>query len=201
MHVNWCWFGGSRCCIDDIGPWRSLKGVGIWWSDPFHDWRQITQLIEYLTRDSGGPGSNPCLVHRHFYWNVTSGMTFSWYLQMSLKIMQFQYYKWFIFQACRTLQSTLSYWTKGRCFLSGSTRRNSVRSWTITKSSCWLVKQAVEKQHRYHIQWLKISEGGGGGIFIIEIRFAFFMSRIGQNYINSKPICIDELVSNLHHLC
>lgn len=93
MQVNCCWVGGSRCCSDDIGPWRSLKGVGIWWSDPFHDWRQITRLIEYLTRDSGGLGSNPYLVHRHFYWNVTSDMTFTWYLQMSLKIMQFRYYK------------------------------------------------------------------------------------------------------------
>lgn len=143
--------GGSCRCGDNIRLCDGrLRGRNVMvrpiWSLAPDNW-------EYLTRDSRSPGSNPCLVLRYFYWTVTSGMSLLDNLQMPLAIMQFQYYKWFIFQACRTLQSTLSYWTKGRCFLSGSTRRNSVRSWTITKSSCWLVKQAVAKQHRYYIQW------------------------------------------------
>lgn len=70
--------GGSRRCGDDIGPRRSFRSGGMRWSDLFDRWHQITQLIEYLTRDSGSLGSNQCLVHRYFYWTVTSGMTFTW---------------------------------------------------------------------------------------------------------------------------
>lgn len=126
-------------------------GGGMWWSDLFDHWRQITESTWLEVQEAR------VQIHVWSFVISTEPLHQGWRLldnlQMPLAIMQFQYYKWFIFQACRTLQSTLSYWTKGRCFLSGSTRRNSVRSLTITKSSCWLVKQAVAKQHRYYIQW------------------------------------------------
>lgn len=48
----------------------------VWWSEWFEYWHQIAQLVEHLTRDSGGPGLNSCLVSNYFSHPVTLAYIF-----------------------------------------------------------------------------------------------------------------------------
>lgn len=119
---------------------------------------------------------------------------------MSLKIMQFRYYKVIYL-------SGLPYTPK---YFELLNKRKMLPVWEYKEKFCEILNN-----HQILVLVGETGSGkttqvshsvikdfwGGVEIFIIESRFAFFMSRIGQNYINSKPICIDELVSNLHHLC
>uniref|UniRef100_K1Q0S1 Uncharacterized protein n=1 Tax=Magallana gigas TaxID=29159 RepID=K1Q0S1_MAGGI len=43
----------------------STEGMCASLTDRFEYRRQIAQLVEHLTRDSGGPGSNPGLVYNY----------------------------------------------------------------------------------------------------------------------------------------
>lgn len=59
-----------------------FKNYLVWWSDKFKCWHQIAQLVQHMTRNSGGrvqipvwPGSNLSLVHQYFSHPVTIART------------------------------------------------------------------------------------------------------------------------------
>lgn len=119
---------------------------------------------------------------------------------MSLKIMQFRYYKVIYL-------SGLPYTPK---YFELLNKRKMLPVWEYKEKFCEILNNhqilvlvgetGSGKTTQVSHSVIKDFWGGGGNFYYLK-SICLLHEQNGQNYTNSKPIFVDELVSNLHHLC